>query len=237
MDLRHRAGVCLILLACQLAGCAHPAAESLLEVQSAVHSLHETRRAADALLHSVELTEDERISQWEEELLALDLREAIWAETDMTHYTDERLAEVMEELEKLSSEYEAVAIELEDTLEKARQEQEWRDRHIPILLHLKNDTGYSVREVRLTWGDEAAGDGKSDSLLPEGVVLAAGESILGLVAKVDTDYPDRQLILTDTDGNEHIYPFTADVNSIGEDGIMIVVRSESEELKYDHPGR
>ena len=203
---RHVFSLFLIVLA--LSGCAQSSSDRLPEVVAAVHSLHETRRATEVIALSEEAEALSVAVEWEETLLALNLREAILAERDYAAMKEERIAAALLEVEALRQEYDALKLTMNAALQREREEAEERQRHTRIPFHLQNATGHVITGVFLAEGTaspQTAGSG----LLPEGTQLAAGETILGLVAEVDLHQTDRQLVITD-DRNQ-IYQYALPV--------------------------
>lgn len=241
-DRRYGALAVLLAAGIALAGCGDLSEESKDELSSALENLRSISRETQLILNGLEEEKesDQAVDSDKEaldeeqvrnKLELLSLKEEELKAFSSSVMEDDTVKQILEEIDALKEEYADLTGQIVGEKDRREENRAESAKHIRMTIHLRNLSGSDISGICIREGNK---DGKE--LLPEGMTVQDGETILGLVAELYLPKNDRSLILTDSEGNVHEYTFTPDLLTDHPDGLRITVKGDGTELEYDSNG-
>ena len=227
-------GTALVILAMMLvmpsafiSGCSALDEETRTELVTSIDALTKLRRETEYMFNGLEEDgeADKTSSLYGEgtgdelSLLALKAEELKALANLATG--DEAASEILAEIEALKESYSAIADDLSKETDRRLDDALEAEKHTELMLHLKNLTGYTITGAHLVQGDR-----KGRELIPEGVTIGSGETLLGVVVNIYIPEPDRRLVFTDEEGKEHSCVLSVDLSEEYPDGLLFTITDD-----------
>lgn len=224
----------LVLFMCTavvwLAGCAALPEETKKELNDSLETLTKLKRETEYKFNGLDEDDgepDENNGRYDEDdtgdelkLLALKAEELKALVQQVKE--DETAAEILEEIEALKESYRSISEDLSKETDRRQDKSEEAEKHIQVMLHLRNLTDYRITGARYSEGSR-----EGDELIPEGVSIGPGETLLGVTLEIYLPEKDRRLIFTDEAGERHEYSLDIDPENASTEGILLEITGDS----------
>ena len=199
-----------ILLTFALVGC-KPSEEKLLEAQDAVVQLQTARQTAEETYHDVADT------SLRADLDKLGVKVTEIEAIDFSEMSNKKIDEKLPEISEIMEEYSKIQSKLDGTFQNEQAINAEIAKNKEIQAYVLNKTGFSITSIVL---HDKTTDSYSINLLGDGMMLADGYTLMGIVLEYHTDSSEWEFLVKDENDTQHTFTCES-LNDISVNGVAL----------------